>query len=236
MTHHNNKLIMLLSNVAPPIMNVWEFMCKRKTIKKERERERERVMNDDKLIHFFAAVAVNCCCCYTKHSFGGESLRLALLGFPSLQLLFSSKMQEKANKPNKLCHFYSKLLFSHEQKRPSFFERLSWWRIHSFLRESFRCPFSPGISVTRLGDLLDFGQVFCNNYFALISHILGQFFKVTKSIIFLVKSFLGNFYRHLAIFSGHTAWDKRSIMFYYEPSMNEIWYEWVVSVFMIWIT
>ena len=26
-----------------------------------------------------------------------------------------------------------------------------------------------------------------------------------NSIIFLVKSFLGNFYRHLAIFSGHTA-------------------------------
>ena len=29
--------------------------------------------------------------------------------------------------------------------------------------------------------------------------------KVSKSIIFLVKSFLGNFYRHLGIFSGHTA-------------------------------
>ena len=25
-----------------------------------------------------------------------------------------------------------------------------------------------------------------------------------KSIVFLVKSFLGDFYRHLAIFSGHT--------------------------------
>ena len=33
-------------------------------------------------------------------------------------------------------------------------------------------------SVTRLGDLLDFGQLFeafCNNEFAQISHILGQF-------------------------------------------------------------
>ena len=29
--------------------------------------------------------------------------------------------------------------------------------------------------------------------------------KVSKSIVFLVKSFLGNFYRHLVIFSGHTA-------------------------------
>ena len=28
---------------------------------------------------------------------------------------------------------------------------------------------------------------------------------MSKSIIFLEKSFLGNFYRHLAIFSGHTA-------------------------------
>ena len=28
--------------------------------------------------------------------------------------------------------------------------------------------------------------------------------KVLKSIIFLVKTILDNFYRHLAIFSGHT--------------------------------
>ena len=27
---------------------------------------------------------------------------------------------------------------------------------------------------------------------------------MSKSILFLVKSFLDNFYRHLAIFSGHT--------------------------------
>ena len=33
---------------------------------------------------------------------------------------------------------------------------------------------------------------------------LGNSCKVSKSIIFLVKSFLGNFYRYLAIFSGHT--------------------------------
>ena len=49
------------------------------------------------------------------------------------------------------------------------------------------------ISVTRLGNLFDFGQLF------------EAFVKVSKSIIFLVKSFLGNIYRHLAIFSGHTA-------------------------------
>ena len=33
---------------------------------------------------------------------------------------------------------------------------------------------------------------------------LGIFVMVLKSFIFLVKSFLGNFYRHLATFSGHT--------------------------------
>ena len=33
---------------------------------------------------------------------------------------------------------------------------------------------------------------------------LGIFVNVSISIIFLVKLFLGYFYRHLAIFSGHT--------------------------------
>ena len=58
-------------------------------------------------------------------------------------------------------------------------------------------------SVTRLGDLLHFGQLFkaCGiNYFAQITHILGNFVKLLKSFILLVKSFLANFYRHLAIF------------------------------------
>ena len=32
-----------------------------------------------------------------------------------------------------------------------------------------------------------------------------------KSIIFVVKSFLGNFYRHLAVFSGHTDHKKARI-------------------------
>ena len=53
-------------------------------------------------------------------------------------------------------------------------------------------------NVTRLGDLLDFEQffkAFGRNYFAQISHILRQFL-----LIFLAKSFLGNFYRLLAIF------------------------------------
>jgi len=72
-------------------------------------------------------------------------------------------------------------------------------------------PIYVAISVTRLGDFLDFGQLFkalSNNEFAQISHILRHFFvEVSKSIIFLVKSFLGNFDRHLAIFSGHTDLD-----------------------------
>ena len=52
-------------------------------------------------------------------------------------------------------------------------------------------------SVTRSGEFLDFGQLFKafgNNLFPLISqHSLAIFVKVLKSIIFLVKSFLGNF-------------------------------------------
>ena len=56
------------------------------------------------------------------------------------------------------------------------------------------------ISVTRLGDLIPFGQLFkaCgNNYFVQIAHILGNFCKGVKYCIFLVKSFLGNFYRDI---------------------------------------
>ena len=59
-------------------------------------------------------------------------------------------------------------------------------------------------NVTRLGDLLPYGQLFkpCgNNYIAQISHILGNF---CKKIVEIVKSFLGNFYRFLATFTGHT--------------------------------
>ena len=56
-------------------------------------------------------------------------------------------------------------------------------------------------SVTWLGDLLHLGQLFkaCgNNYFAQIADILRQLLNVSKSFIFVVKSFLGNFHRHLA--------------------------------------
>ena len=63
------------------------------------------------------------------------------------------------------------------------------------------CGFVVVSNVTKLGDLLDFGPLFKAFHkilFAQISHILMQF--LSKSIIFLVKLFLGNFYRHLAIF------------------------------------
>ena len=57
-------------------------------------------------------------------------------------------------------------------------------------------------SVTRLGDLLDFGQLckaFGNNSYAI-------FVKASKSFIFLVKPFLSNFYRHLANFIWSHWW------------------------------
>ena len=38
---------------------------------------------------------------------------------------------------------------------------------------------------------------------------LGIFSYGSKSLIFLVKSFLGNFYRHLATFTGHPVGDFR---------------------------
>ena len=58
-------------------------------------------------------------------------------------------------------------------------------------------------SVTRLGNLMDFGQFL--KPLATINlpkspTFLGNFVKVSKSLIFVVKSFLGNFNRHFAIF------------------------------------
>ena len=57
--------------------------------------------------------------------------------------------------------------------------------------------------VTRLGDSLHFDQLFkaCgNNYFAQISHILGNFCKGVKIFNFSSGIIFGNFYRHLATF------------------------------------
>ena len=58
-------------------------------------------------------------------------------------------------------------------------------------------------SVTRLGDLLHFEQLFkaCgHNYFAQISHIFGNFCKVVKICNFSSEIILDNFFRQLATF------------------------------------
>ena len=65
-------------------------------------------------------------------------------------------------------------------------------------------------SVTRLGDLLDFGQLFkafgTTINFPKSPTFLGNFFKGVKIFkFFLMKSFLGIFYRHLATF-GDFLW------------------------------
>ena len=49
-----------------------------------------------------------------------------------------------------------------------------------------------------MGDLLDFGQVF-KAFGPNFPHSWAIFVKVSKSISFLVKSFLGNSYRYLAM-------------------------------------
>ena len=61
-----------------------------------------------------------------------------------------------------------------------------------------------GRQCDQIGDLLNFGQLFkaCgNNYFAQIAHI---FVKVSKSFIFLVKSFWATFIDIWRLFTGHT--------------------------------
>ena len=67
--------------------------------------------------------------------------------------------------------------------------------------------------MTRLGDLLQFGQLFkdCgNNYFAQIAHILGNFIKVVELFHFCSDTILGNFNRYLTIFSGQAT----NVIFY----------------------
>ena len=60
-------------------------------------------------------------------------------------------------------------------------------------------------SVTRLGNLMDFGQLFKALGNKLICPNLQDSFaisvKVSKSLIFLSKSFLGKFHRHLVTFN-----------------------------------
>ena len=61
-------------------------------------------------------------------------------------------------------------------------------------------------SVTISGDVLDLGKFLkplATIKFPKSTTFLAIFVKVSKSIFFLVNSFLGNFFRNLAIFSGH---------------------------------
>ena len=64
------------------------------------------------------------------------------------------------------------------------------------------------ISVTRLGDLLEFGQIFKSIWQQLICpnlpHSYAISVKMSKSIIFLVKSFWATFIDIWQFFSGHT--------------------------------
>ena len=59
------------------------------------------------------------------------------------------------------------------------------------------------ISVTRLGDLLQFGQIFkatASNYFDKIAHVLGKYCKDAKIFHFSSGIIFGNLFRYLATF------------------------------------
>ena len=64
--------------------------------------------------------------------------------------------------------------------------------------------------MTRLGDLLELGQLFIILSFwqqvlgSDLPPFLGNFCKGVKTYNFSSEIILGNFYRHLAMFSGHT--------------------------------
>ena len=100
-----------------------------------------------------------------------------------------------------------------QEQEYELFAKVKWIRMS---RQILRCEKmirfndinTAGLSVTRLVDLLHFGQLFkaCgNNYFAQLALIIRQFSYRFQNIPFLVvKSFLGNFYRHLAtIYCSH---------------------------------
>ena len=73
-----------------------------------------------------------------------------------------------------------------------------WATFHSMWQQSF-CPNRP-----HFRQLLDSGQLWQQLIYPNLLHAWAIFVKVTKSFIFLVKSILSNFYRHLATFTGHT--------------------------------
>ena len=72
--------------------------------------------------------------------------------------------------------------------------------------------------MTSSGDLLDFGQLF--EAFLKSSTFLGNFCEGVKIYLFLLKSFLGNFYRKLEIFSGHTVYKKKVTLLAHVPQLS----------------
>ena len=65
------------------------------------------------------------------------------------------------------------------------------------------------VSVTRLGDFLEFGQLFkalATINLPKLPTFLGNFCKGVKIFNFSSGIIFGNFYGNLAIFSGHTGW------------------------------
>ena len=115
-----------------------------------------------------------------------------------------------ATQPSRFfCHIIVQTLYTPlHQNRPeyvsaylhNYYSKVSLF--HHFRRDFLRLLLLS--SVTRLGDLLDFGQLLklliCPN----IPHSQAILVKVSKSII-SSEIIWGNFNRHLAIFSGHTA-------------------------------
>ena len=97
--------------------------------------------------------------------------------------------------------------FSTATTEKTLYKRIPPFSLPFFLSCYVERPRLLPCSMTRVGDLLHFWQLFKasdSNHFTQIAHNLGNFLKVSKSYIFLVESFLDNFYRHLATFySSH---------------------------------
>ena len=88
-------------------------------------------------------------------------------------------------------------------KRPKINKKRPGWPIKIIFVPSWHYWTETTASVTRSGNLLDFGHFLkplAAIYLPKSPTFLGIFVKVSKSIIFIVKSLLGNFYWHLAIF------------------------------------
>ena len=110
---------------------------------------------------------------------------------------------------------------------------LKWFITFLLCNQMSALPIYVSTRVTRLADLLHFGQIFkaCgNNFFTQIDHILANFWKVVKIFHISLESFLGNFYRHLATFywshcyqPGTYACQKRGLRMFKGILMVGLW-------------